>query len=87
MKSSRSNCVYNNQYMTHYYSLLLSLAEINDKFCQRMLDHDNWGWSFKSFVLGSSNQDSSALYQTILNGTLHHVKKCRYSITRTAYIS
>ena len=74
VKSSRSNCVYNNQYMTHYYSLLLSLAEINDKFCQRMLDHDNWGWSFKSFVLGSSNQDSSALYQTILNGTLHHVK-------------
>ena len=47
VKSSRSSCVYNNQYMTHYYSLLLSLAKVNDKFYQRMLDYDNWGWSFK----------------------------------------
>ena len=50
VKSSRSNCVYNNQYMTQYYSLLLSLVKVNNKFYLRMLNHDNWRWSFKIFT-------------------------------------
>jgi len=73
--NSGNNANYNNKYMSHYYSILLLLADFNEEFCHSMLSHDNWRWALKSFVLNHTNSDPGKLYKVILNGTIKHVRE------------
>lgn len=73
--SIRENDAYNSKYMSHYYNLLLLLAGRHVEFCRKMLDHNNWRWSLRAFVLGSTGRDCGSLSQIIFQGTLRYVEE------------
>jgi len=72
--SGRDYEVYNNKYMSHYYSLLLLLADCHQEFKKRFLGHNNWTWSISALVLGTFGSDSGPLHDTIYFGATFHAK-------------
>jgi len=72
--SVRGNEIYNAKYMSHYYNLLRLLADRNKNFKRRLLEHNNWRWSLRAFVLGHTGCDSGPLYDVIFGGILRHVE-------------
>jgi len=73
--SMKDNESYNAKYMHHYYELLMLLANRHNDFKRKMLDHNNWRWSLKAFVLGSSGQSFGLLTETIFEGTIKYVQE------------
>jgi len=66
---------YNNTYITHYYNLLIECAKYDIDFRRQVLDHNNWKWGLKSFVLSTSTglPKVPGCYDVLLNGTLEFV--------------
>ena len=72
--SLRENMSYNVKYMSHYYSLLLLIAEEHDSFRRRILSHNNWRWALKAFVIAKNEQDYNALTRIIFEGTMKFIR-------------
>jgi len=73
--SIKENEIYNAKYMTHYYSLLLRLADRHETFKRGLLDHNNWRWSLRAFVLGTTGLDEGPLHDIILGGTMRYIQE------------
>lgn len=71
--SVRENDAYNARYMSHYYGLLVLLASRHTDFRRRMLDHNNWRWSLRAFVLSGRERDRGAVDSVILGATVRYV--------------
>ena len=64
--NNRSNKWYNDTYMSRYYIILVLLAERHDIFRRKLLDHENWRWALRVFVLGETGSDSGPIFQVLL---------------------
>lgn len=73
--SAAGNESYNARYMSHYYSLLLLLAERHRHFKKRLLEHNNWRWSLRAFVLGHTGSDAGPLCEVIVAGVTRHIEE------------
>ena len=88
--TSKSNHDYNETYMMHFYSLLAILAEKNVRILKTMLDHDNWKWALRSFVLNQNIAKPGHLYDVLLRNTIKYVshnEKFRLSIFKSLIAS
>jgi hypothetical protein len=72
--TSNNNFDYNNTYMAHFYSLLALLADNNEQFYKAVLNHENWRWALRAFVLNQNVAKSGRLYDVILRNTLKYVE-------------
>lgn len=72
--SMRCNESYNFDYMAHYYSLLVLLADRYEEFQRKLLDHNNWTWSLRAFVLGGTGRASGPLYDVLFPAVLRYIE-------------
>ena len=80
--TTNNNYAYNNTYMVHFYGLLAKLANNDTTFYDGVLNHENWKWALRSFVLNKTSAQGR-LYNVILTNTVKYVEdnfKFRQSI-------
>lgn len=71
--TTNNNYAYNHTYMVHYYGLLARLANNNSTFYDGVLNHENWKWALRSFVLNKTSAQGR-LYNVILTNTVKYVE-------------
>lgn len=73
--TSSDNSVYNDLYMTDYYDLVAFMAKKNDTIYEEVINHDNWQWALRSFLLNKNITRRGFLYETLLHHTTEFVYK------------
>mmetsp|Transcript_21505 Transcript_21505/g.62962 ORF Transcript_21505/g.62962 Transcript_21505/m.62962 type:complete len:496 (+) Transcript_21505:3858-5345(+) len=73
--SGREHETYNLKYTSHYYKLLLLLADHHGNFKEQLLRHNNWTWALGALVFGPFGCESGPLYEHLFCGTMAYIKE------------